>query len=146
MTTRRFYLLGFALLLVCDVIVQVSFKLAGNHAFPPQASIDWLLRVFGGPWIYLAVIGYVGNFFIWMSLLKHAPIGPAFAATHLEVVAVMLISVWLFGEPLTLARVTGAVIIVAGIICLAFAEEREHSPDDAAPVAAKGVLGVAAGE
>lgn len=146
MTTRRFYLLGFTLLLACDVVVQVSFKLAGNHAFPPQASIDWLLRVFGQPWIYLAVIGYICNFFIWMSLLKHAPIGPAFAATHLEVVAVMLISVWLFGEPLTLARVTGAVIIVAGIICLAFAEERERSPDDAAPVAAKGVLGVAAGE
>jgi drug/metabolite transporter (DMT)-like permease len=145
MSTRRFYLIGFLLLLVCDVIVQISFKLAGNHAFPPEANLDWIWRVFGHPWIYFAVVGYIGNFFIWMSLLKHAPIGPAFAATHLEVVAVMLFSVWLFNEPLTAARVVGACIIVAGIVCLALAEDGENS-DDPAPVEAKGPLGVIAGD
>ncbi len=120
MRSRRYYLIGFMLLLACDTLVQISFKLAGNHAFPPEASVAWVLRVFGHSWVYIAVAGYIGNFFIWMSLLKHAPIGPAFAATHLEVVAVMLMSVWLFGEPLTLSRVLGAGIIMAGIVCLAF--------------------------
>ncbi len=126
---RRFYLFGFLLLMGFDTLAQISFKYAGNGAFPPQASLAWLLRVFGQPWVYGAVVGYIGAFFTWMTLLKHAPIGPAFAASHLEVVSVMLLSIWLFDEHLTLARVFGAIAIVAGIVCLGLAEDREHSAD-----------------
>ena len=130
---RRFYLIGFLLLMGFDTLAQVSFKYAGTHALPVSASLAWLLRVFGQPWIYGALIGYVGAFFTWMSLLKHAPIGPAFAASHLELVSVMLLSVWLFGEQLTLARGLGALLIIAGIVCLAFAEsgdpDAQHSRD-----------------
>lgn len=124
-----FYLIGFLLLMGFDSIGAISFKYAGMHALPVEANVAWLLRLFGKPWVYGAVIGYVGAFFTWMSLLKHAPIGPAFAASHLEVVSVMLLSVWLFDEHLTLPRVLGAVAIVAGIVCLGLAESREHMPD-----------------
>jgi len=124
--TWRFYLAGFAFLLVFDTIVQVSFKLTGAHAFPPQASWTWVSRILGQPWIYVALIGYVGNFFTWMSLLKHAPIGPAFAASHLDVVSVMLASAWLFHDALTPMRLLGAGVIMMGITCLAFAESGTH--------------------
>jgi drug/metabolite transporter (DMT)-like permease len=126
-----FYLIGFLLLMSFDSIGAISFKYAGMHALPVQADTAWLLRLFGKPWIYGAVIGYVGAFFTWMTLLKHAPIGPAFAASHMELVSVMLLSVWLFNEPLTLAHVLGAVAIIAGIVCLGLAEGREQ---DAVPV------------
>jgi len=96
-----------------------------------EASLAWLLRVFGQPWVYGAVIGYVGAFFTWMALLKHAPIGPAFAASHLEVVSVMLLSIWLFDEHLTVTRALGALAIIAGIVCLGVAESREHAPEAA---------------
>lgn len=125
---RRFYLFGFLLLMGFDTLSQLSFKLAGNHALPVAANLGWLLRVFGQPWIYGALLGYIGAFFTWMSLLKHAPIGPAFAASHLEVVSVMLLSVWLFHEPLTLTRVLGAAAIVAGIVCLGVAESAAPAP------------------
>ena len=128
---RRFYLFGFLLLMGFDTLAQISFKYAGNGAFPPQASLAWLLRVFGQPWVYGAVVGYIGAFFTWMTLLKHAPIGPAFAASHLEVVSVMLLSIWLFDEHLTVTRVLGAIAIIAGIICLGLAESREHAPEAA---------------
>jgi drug/metabolite transporter (DMT)-like permease len=126
---KRFYLIGFLLLMAFDTLAQVSFKYAGNAAFPPQASLAWLIRVFSQPWIYGAVAGYIGAFFTWMALLKHAPIGPAFAASHLEVVSVMLLSVWLFGEHLNAARIVGAVAILAGIVCLGIAEDREQTPE-----------------
>lgn len=125
---KRFYLFGFLLLMGFDTLAQISFKVAGTQALPVQASLAWLLRVFGQPWVYGAVVGYVGAFFTWMALLKHAPIGPAFAASHLEVVSVMLLSVWLFDEHLTAVRVLGAIAIVAGIICLGLAEGREQAP------------------
>lgn len=124
---KRFYLFGFLLLMGFDTLAQISFKYAGTQALPVEASVAWLLRVFGQPWVYGAIVGYVGAFFTWMALLKHAPIGPAFAASHLEVVSVMLLSVWLFDEQLTLVRVAGAIAIIAGIVCLGFAENSEHA-------------------
>lgn len=123
-----FYLFGFLLLMAFDTLSQISFKYAGDSALPVEASIGWLVRVFSQPWVYGAVVGYVGAFFTWMALLKHAPIGPAFAASHLEVISVMLLSIWLFGEHLTPARAAGAIAILAGIVCLGLAEGREHVP------------------
>lgn len=125
---RRFYFFGFVLLMAFDTLTQVSFKLAGNHALPVEPNLDWLLRVFGQPWVYGAVIGYLGAFFTWMSLLKHAPIGPAFAASHLEVISVMLLSVCLFHEPLTMPKLIGALAILAGIVCLGLAERSSPDP------------------
>ncbi len=123
---RRFYLFGFLLLMGFDTLAQISFKYAGTQALPFAANLAWVLRVFSDPWIYGALIGYVGAFFTWMAVLKHAPIGPAFAASHLEVVSVMLLSIWLFDEQLTLPRVIGALLIIAGIACLGLAENNEQ--------------------
>lgn len=120
---RKFYLVGFALLLLFDTIGQSSFKLTAIHAQPLEASVQWIIRVFTQPWIYIAILGYIGAFFTWMALLKKAPVGPAFAASHLEVVTVMLVSAFLFHEDITLIRILGAVFIVAGIVFLAFAEK-----------------------
>jgi drug/metabolite transporter (DMT)-like permease len=145
MKTWRFYLAGFALLLAFDTVVQLSFKLTGEHAFPPEANLAWVARVFGHPWIYIALIGYVGNFFTWMSLLKHAPIGPAFAASHLDVITVMLASAWLFHEALTPMRLLGALVIMLGIVCLAFAE-KGTSPEKDTSRAIAGALDAAAGD
>jgi len=119
---RRFYVSGFLLLMAFDTLAPLSFKLAGSHALPVTADAAWVARVFAQPWVYGAVAGYIGAFFTWMTLLRHAPIGPAFAASHLEVVSVTLLSAWLLHEPLTLPRILGAATIVAGILCLAAAE------------------------
>ncbi|MFC6476172.1 DMT family transporter [Pseudomonas asuensis] len=60
-----------------------------------------------------------------MTLLKHVPVGPAFAASHLEIVSVMLLSVWLFNEHLGWPQLLAAGLIILGIVCLALGEHRE---------------------
>src|SRR5574344_1062554 len=105
---KRFYIIGFLVLMAFDTLAQLSFKQAGDSALPLEFSVHWLQRVFSQPWIYGAFVGYIGAFFTWMSLLKHAPIGPAFAASHLEIVSVMLLSVWLFDERLGWPQVLAA--------------------------------------
>ena len=132
---RKFYIVGFALLLLFDTLGQSSFKLTAIHAQPLAADWDWISRVFTQPWVYIAITGYIGAFFTWMMLLKKAPVGPAFAASHLEVVTVMLVSAFLFHEHITNIRILGAIFIVAGIIFLALAEKEimeteEHTKDD----------------
>ena len=126
---RRLYVIGFPLLMAFDTLAQLCFKYAGDAALPVEANTTWLLRVLSQPWVYGAILGYVGAFFTWMSLLRHAPIGPAFAASHLEVISVLLLSAWPLKEPLTLHHLVGAVLIVAGIVCLGRAEADDpHSP------------------
>ncbi|GHT93903.1 hypothetical protein AGMMS49545_14220 [Betaproteobacteria bacterium] len=129
---RRFYLIGFTLLMLFDTLGQCSFKLTGIRAAPPEFSVDWLIRIFTTPWVYVAIAGYIGAFFTWMTLLKRAPVGPAFAASHFEVVTVMVASIWLFGEAITLPRLAGAILIVSGIVCLALAEKQLATKHDAA--------------
>jgi drug/metabolite transporter (DMT)-like permease len=122
MSTRRFYLLGFGALLLFDTVTQISFKLVTAHAgeFAPQLS--WLREIFSTQWLYLAVLGYLGAFVTWMTLLKHAPIGPAFAASHLEMIPVLIISILFFNERLTTAQLMGGLCIVLGVICLSLSK------------------------
>ncbi|KJM64854.1 EamA family transporter [Pluralibacter gergoviae] len=125
---KRFYLLGFLTLMLFDTLAQVSFKYASLHAGPLVMDIAWLGRVFGHIWIYGAFVGYIGAFFTWMTLLKYAPVGPAFAASHLEIVSVTLLSIWLFDDALTLSKVAGGLLILAGVLCLARGETQAPQP------------------
>lgn len=126
MSRKGFYLIGFFVLIAFDTFSQICFKMAAIQAEPFLIEFEWLIRVLETPWVYGAIIGYLGAFITWMTLLRHAPVGPAFAASHLEVVGVMVISVMLFGEVLSISQMCGAILIVAGVICLAQGETQSH--------------------
>ena len=126
MSRGKFYHIGFVALIVFDTFSQICFKMAALQGEPFQVEVGWLIRIFHTPWVYGAIIGYLGAFMTWMTLLRHAPVGPAFAASHLEVVGVIVISVPLFGEVLTIFQMLGAVLIVAGVVCLAQGETQSH--------------------
>jgi len=122
---KRFYLVGFLILLVFDTMAQVSFKLAAVHTAPAELDVAWVSRLLLEAWIYAAVASYLGAFVTYMTLLKHAAVGPAFAATHAEIVTTMLVSVLWLGERLTAMQVVGSVLIMAGIAVLAFGKHDE---------------------
>lgn len=122
MSMRRFYLIGFLVLVGFDTFAQICFKLTANHAMPPEANLAWVIRVMSSPWVYGAIACYIGAFVSWMTLLRHAPIGPAFAASHLEVISVMALSVVIFGERIDAPQLIGSALIIAGIVCLAVSE------------------------
>jgi drug/metabolite transporter (DMT)-like permease len=121
---KSFYIIGFLVLMMFDTLAQISFKFASVHAMPLSFDLPWLIRVFAHPWIYGAFVGYIGAFFTWMTLLKYAPVGPAFAASHLELISVTLLSIWLFNEPLTLIKIIGALFIISGVFFLAKDESK----------------------
>jgi len=126
---RRLYLVGFPLLMAFDTVAQLAFKLAGDAALPVELDGPWLLRVLSQPWIYCAMACYAASFVTYISILRHAPIGPAFAASHLEVAAVVLCSAWLLDEPLGVPQLLGAALVVAGIICLGADASRDGDGD-----------------
>jgi drug/metabolite transporter (DMT)-like permease len=126
MTSRdRVILFGFLGLMLIDTWTQISFKLASRQTGEFIFNAIWFRAAIVSPWIYAAIAGYLGAFVTWMTLLEHAPVGPAFAASHLEVVTVLIISVPLFGERLSAAKLAGAACIVTGIILLSLSESKQ---------------------
>ena len=121
---RSTMLLGFLLLVAIDTFVQIGFKLAGNNTLPVTLDLPWLGRVAQEPWVIGVLLGYGTAFLTYMTLIKHAPIGPAFAASHMEIVTVTLFSVLVFGDTLTLWQAVGCCAIVTGVFVLAATEGR----------------------
>jgi multidrug transporter EmrE-like cation transporter len=125
MKKTQFYILGFSVLMLCGTLTQISFKLASNYGGDFVMQLEWFFSIFSHPWIYGAVLGYFGSFIAWMTLLKHAPVGPAYAASHLEVVLVLIVSAVYFGDRLAPMQIVGATLIVLGIISLSFSEAEQ---------------------
>ncbi|MFM9836393.1 MAG: DMT family transporter [Methylophilaceae bacterium] len=130
MKKSTFYIIGFSLLMLFDTLTQISFKMASNHAGAFVLSWDWLITVFSHPWVYGAVFGYFGAFVAWMTLLKHAPVGPAYAASHLEIVVVVILSAILFGDKLNPMQIVGTSFIVLGIVFLSLGESSADAKHD----------------
>jgi drug/metabolite transporter (DMT)-like permease len=128
---RRRIALGFCALVLIDTWTQIAFKLASKQTGEFMMNTRWLSAAAISPFIYAAIAGYIGAFLAWMTLLEHAPVGPAFAASHLEVVTVLILSVPLFGERLSPGKLAGAACIVTGIILLSLSESRAPLPDHA---------------
>lgn len=125
MTIRIKILLGFILLIAIDTFVQIGFKFAGNNIGEPTLDLVWIRRVIAEPWIIAVLAGYGAAFVTYMTIIKHAPIGPAFAASHMEIVTVALFSWLYFGDTITGMQAIGCCAIVGGVIVLAMTET-EH--------------------
>jgi drug/metabolite transporter (DMT)-like permease len=115
---------GFLLLIAVDTFVQIAFKFAGENTLPVTLDLPWLQRVAAEPWLLGVAIGGIAAFLTYMTLIRHAPIGPAFAASHLDIVSITLFSVFFFGDTLTLMQVLGCSAIVLGVLVLAYGETR----------------------
>jgi drug/metabolite transporter (DMT)-like permease len=122
-----FYVVGFTVLAAFDTLTQIAFKLVARHAGPMIFSAHWFALAAHSVWTYAAIAGYLGAFVAWMTLLKHAPVGPAFAASHIDVVLILVLSVPLFGERMTLVQIAGALLIAAGILLVSRSEARVES-------------------
>jgi uncharacterized membrane protein len=98
--------MGFLLLIAVDTFVQIAFKFAGENTAPVTFDLT------GGGVAFLT----------YMTLIRYAPIGPAFAASHLDIVTITFFSVLFLGDTLTLLQVLGCSAIVLGVLVLAYAE------------------------
>jgi multidrug transporter EmrE-like cation transporter len=123
---KRLILLGFLLLMSIDTASQVCIKLAGNRIGPFDFDAAWLARAAVEPLIYLVLLSFGCSFVVYITLLKYAPVGPAYAAAHSHIVGVLLVSILVFGERLSLMQALGATAIIAGVTMLAATEGRAH--------------------
>lgn len=70
----------------------------------------------------LTVIGAAASFWLLSIAMKELPVGTAYAVwVGIGAVGTAIMAVFLFGDPVSLWRVIGILLIIAGIIALKFA-------------------------
>ncbi len=129
---HRAIVIGFLLLLTLDTTSNVLIKLAGDRIGAFTLDPAWLARVGREPFVLIIIGCYVAAFLTYTSILKHAAVGPAFAAVHGHVVTVLIVSMVWLGERLTWLQGVGSLLIVAGIVVLAVTERRAAMAHDSA--------------
>ena len=130
---KRLVILGFLALLCIDTAQQILAKLAGDTIGPFDFSVAWLGRLLHEHLLYVLLGLYVVAFLVYSWLLRHAPVGPSYAALHGHVVTTFLFSILFLGERLTLLQLSGCALILGGIVLLAVTEELEPPPSAVPP-------------
>jgi drug/metabolite transporter (DMT)-like permease len=111
------YIVGTVLFTVYGQIV-LKWRVAKVGALPVVFShkIFFLLGVIWDPWVLSGLVAGFFAFLCWMAALTEFELSYAYPFMSLSFLLVLVLSAILFQEPLTVSKVVGVGLIVAGII------------------------------
>ncbi|MDY6374359.1 MAG: hypothetical protein SPK91_08140 [Bacteroidales bacterium] len=88
----------------------VFSKYAAMQEFPSAAYIGY----------FAASLAVMGTFAIaWQQVLRHVELSTAFMFKGVNIIYMLIIVHFLFGEPITMQNIIGSAIIITGIILYA---------------------------
>jgi multidrug transporter EmrE-like cation transporter len=112
---RRIVWFGLALTIVMDTLAQLSWKYAVEQVPGTIGLWQSVIATLSEPWLYVALLLYILQFFNWMIVLSHADLSYAQPITALSYVTVSGASSALFHERLSLLRQAGLIMVLLGV-------------------------------
>jgi drug/metabolite transporter (DMT)-like permease len=109
------FLLGVNLIYACTSIFT---KMASQSDFLSLPYILWLAGAVGVMAVYAV---------LWQQIIKRMDLSVAYMFKGTSLLFVLLLSVMLFGETITVCNVIGAALIVGGIVIYAQADEKSSA-------------------
>ena len=107
--------LGLAAAIVLDTVLQLLWKVAAAR-LPAGVDPALFLAVAAEP-IFLAVALLLAVQFVnWIYVLEHADLSYAHAVVALSLIGVVVLSAVLLGEPITLLKLCGSALVLAGVL------------------------------
>jgi len=97
-----------------QVVVKWQVVEAARHGDPAD-RVAFLLGLIVNPWILSALAAAFGAALCWMLAMAKLDLSHAYPFVSLSFVLVLFLSAALLGEPLSLAKVSGVALIVAGV-------------------------------
>lgn len=108
------------LTILLGVYGQIVLKWQMLQAGPLPASsaekIVFILRLLLNPWVITCIVAAFLGLLSWMAALAKADLSYAYPFTSLSFVVILILSAIFFREPVTLAKVAGMLLIMAGIV------------------------------
>jgi drug/metabolite transporter (DMT)-like permease len=125
---RATAVLNFAALVGFTVLGQFSFKIAADRLGVVSFDAAWIQAFLHEPSVALILFANLGALVSYLTLIKKAAIGPAFAAAHFSVVVVVIVSVAYFHETLNWVQALGCLAIFLGVGILGYTESSTAEP------------------
>lgn len=112
-----FYIFGTIFFTVYgQIVLKWKIDKAGNLPEVWAEKVLFLFQLLLNPWILSGFLSaFVASLF-WMAAMTKFNISYAYPFMSLSFVLVFLLSVFLFGDPITVKKVLGLSLIIAGII------------------------------
>jgi multidrug transporter EmrE-like cation transporter len=99
-----------------QLIVKWQLGKVGPIPSGTSARLDYLRHVVLNPWVISALLGAVVAAFAWIAALSRLELSRAYPWTAASFVFILVLSAVFFDETLTPLKITGAVLIVLGLI------------------------------
>lgn len=111
------YVLGSVLFTVYGQII-VKWQVGKAGALPAAFAerIPFLLGLILNPWIMSGILAGFFALICWLAAMTKFELSYAYPFMSLAFVFVLVLSALLFHEPLTVAKIVGVLLIIAGIV------------------------------
>ncbi|GAA0900267.1 EamA family transporter [Luteibacter anthropi] len=103
---------------IANVVLDTGGQLAFKAAASDERAGDGLARwkyMLARPWIWTGIGCYVAEFLVWIAFLSLVPLSEGVLLGSINIVAIMVAGRFLFNEKLSPLRVTGILLVAAGV-------------------------------
>lgn len=97
-----------------DTCGQMAFKAAASHDISKTGLAHWK-HMAVRPWLWIGICFYVAEFFVWLAFLSLVELSVAVMLGSFNIVIIMMTGRIWFKEKLTPWRVSGILLITAGV-------------------------------
>jgi len=105
--------------MVVNTIAQILLKEAMNHigafSFTWNNIIPIGIKIIISPYIITGLFCYVVSVIVWLLVLSRMDVSVAYPLTSIGFILTAIAAYFLMGEPITMIRFTGIVVIIGGI-------------------------------
>src|SRR5262245_19335573 len=111
------------ILILASVMVsalgQIAFKLGLSSKSGTGDIIDVIVTKLTTPGVLIGLALYGGGTLLWLTALDRVDLSQAYAFVGVGFVLTTLAGWWLFGDHITLQRLSGIGLIIGGIVLVA---------------------------
>lgn len=99
-------------------VVKWRVNRAGDAADGVPQQLIWALQLLMDPWIWTVVIAVIVASIAWLAAISRLELSIAYPLMSTSLILVVLLGVLAFDEPLTVAKMGGALLVLVGL-CVA---------------------------
>ena len=115
---RVFILLGINIvsIVAAQLLLKIGMRDSGGFALDSiKSDPTVLIRVFLNPYIFIGMLCYVINVFLWFDIVSKENLSYVYPFLSLAYAAVVIASAIVLGEHLSWQRLVGVGVIMAGV-------------------------------
>lgn len=116
--TLSFILISVFLSVVAQILLKIGMS---NSSVQTALNTDALtagLTIFSNISVVAGLAAYVSSAGIWLLVLSKIEVSKAYPFVGLGFIGTMMFAYWFLNEPLTLTKVIGTLLVLAGVLLI----------------------------